>query len=142
MNRNLLSVFLAISISILMLAFSGCDSSDDSDDSTPAATDVYSSFYGSWALYAGGTPSGAIEWYVHFNTDKSWTISRNADKSDQIVYGTYTVSSSGFLEGAMVNPGVGDGKIECTISGDVITMDFIEYWWDPAKHLPYAGRKI
>jgi hypothetical protein len=42
----------------------------------------------------------------------------------------------------MVNPGVGNGKIEGTFEDNSMTMDFIEYWHTPAKHVPYTGSKI
>ena len=145
MSRNRFSILYAILMSILMFSFCGCDSGgSDSHDSTPATTSSASSssYIGSWAMHPGTEASGTIDFYIHFNSDKSFTISRNPDKSDQIIYGTYTIDGSNFLEGPMVNPGVGDGKVECRISNGVITMDFIEYWHEPAKHLAFACNKI
>lgn len=141
MIRSRFSILYVILMSTLMFSFCGCSDDDDDNDSTPAAT-ATSSFIGSWAMHPGTAASGTIDFYVHFNEDKTFTISRNADKSDQIIYGTYTVDGSGFLEGAMTNPGVGEGKIECRLNSGVITMDFIEYWNTPNKHLPFACDKI
>lgn len=140
MNRTRSNIFYAILMSLLMFSFCGCND-DDSDSGTPAATTSTTSYTGSWAMHEGDT-SGAIAFYIHFNADKTFTISRNPDKSDQIISGTYTVDGSGFLEGPMVNPGVGDGKIECRLNSEVITMDFIEYWHEPAKHIAFACTKI
>lgn len=140
MKSSSTRILYAILMSLLMFSFCGCDDDDShSSSSTPATTT--SSFTGSWAMHENDA-GGAIAFYIHFNADKTFTISRNPDKSDQIIYGTYTVDGSGFLEGPMVNPGTGEGKIECRLSNGVITMDFIEYWHTPSKHLAFSCNKI
>ena len=42
----------------------------------------------------------------------------------------------------MVNPGTGTGEIVATLSGDTLSLDFVEYWHNPYKHVPYTGAKI
>ena len=142
MNRRFSSIGYAILMSLLMFSFCGCndDDGDSSSSSSTTTTTTSSSYIGSWAMHENDS-NGAIAFYIHFNSDKTFTISRNADKSDQIIYGTYSLSGSA-LEGPMVNPGVGDGKIVCSMSNSVISMDFIEYWHDPAKHLAFVCNKI
>lgn len=144
MKRSYTSIFLATLMSILMLTLCGCSDDDDDSSSSTTSTGTTSSstsYTGTWAMHPGSEASGTIDFYIKFNTDKTFTIARNPDGSDQIIYGTYTTSGA-TLEGPMVNPGVGDGKIVCSLSGGVITMDFIEYWNEPEKHLAFACNKV
>lgn len=125
--------FLAL-VTASMMLFSGCEGDSDGGGSS-------SSFKGTWALYSGDSASGSISWYVHFNSDSTFTISNNADGSDERVSGTYTVSD-GALTGPFTNPGVGEGRVEATIADDIMSLDFIEYWHTPNKVVHYTGTKL
>jgi len=52
--------------------------------------------------------------------------------------GTYSTRGSAF-SGEFTNRGVGTGKIEGTVSGDSLTMNFIEFWHSPPKVVPCTG---
>ena len=126
MRRFLWLSLLALAIP---LAFTGCSDSDDGDGSA--------SFTGTWALTQGAGTS----WYMIFNADGTWLISDTADGSARRVFGTYTVKGN-VATGPMTNPGIGEGEIVATIDGDVLSLDFIEHWHNPYKHVPYTGTKI
>jgi hypothetical protein len=143
MKSKNLSIWFMVMVGILMVGFYGCSSGGSSNSGSGSSnTNTDSAFVGSWALCEGDNPDGAVAWYVHFNANKTFTISNNADKSGERVSGTYTVSNNNSLVGPFTNPGVGDGRVECSLSNGVLTMDFIEYWHEPNKHMPYAGKKI
>ena len=137
---------LAAAALLLFALAAGCEhknrgGSNDSNDSSssnttqPATQD--SSLVGSWRLV--GTDGGA--WFAHFDNAGNWKITDDAAGSARRVYGTYSVSGKTY-SGPMVNPGVGEGRIEGSFDGDTMTMDFIEYWHDPAKHVPYTGTRL
>ena len=42
----------------------------------------------------------------------------------------------------MVNPGIGTGEIVAVLEGATLSLDFVEFWHSPAKHVPYTGTKI
>lgn len=128
--RNLLwTALLALVISI---AFTGCGGSGSDDGGGGSAK-----FTGTWAL----TQGAGISWYILFNDDGTWLISDTADGSARRVYGTYAVNGD-VATGPMTNPGVGEGEIVATLDGDTLSLDFIEHWHNPYKHVPYTGTKI
>ena len=153
LRRLFWTAFLTL---LLPLAFAGCGgggpdenfAGNDGDDETaeaPADENEAGSvagdnaaFVGTWALRQG---SGDVEWYILFKADNSWLISDTADGSAQRVYGTYVVEGNR-AAGPMINPGTGEGEIVATLDGDVLTLDFVEYWHDPYKHVAYTGTKI
>ena len=94
------------------------------------------SVVGTWSLTNGGST-----WYILFAADGSWLISDTADGSSRRVFGSYTMSGDS-ISGSMTNPGVGSGEIAATISGDSISLDFIEHWHTPYKHVPYTGTRL
>ncbi len=120
--------------SLVLLAGAGCESDGGNDG---GGADVV----GTWALYSGGSIQGNIAWYVHFKPDNTYTISDNANGSAERVSGTYQVSGN-TVTGPFVNPGVGDGRIDATVTDGVIHLDFVEYWHTPNKVVPYTGTKI
>ena len=139
MKRFCSAKFFGLGMLVVLLALSatgmtGC--SDSTADSTSA-----SAFEGKWALYEGTAIQGSPAWYGHFNADKTFFISDNADGTAVRVSGTWT-ESGGMLVGPFTNPGVGNGRVEATITNNIMQMDFIEYWHTPNKHVPYAGTKI
>lgn len=95
-------------------------------------------FVGTWALSQGG----GTAWYILFNEDGSWVISDTADGSAVRVFGTYSVSGD-TASGPMTNPGVGTGEIEAVLtSATTLSLDFVEFWHTPPKHVPYNGTKL
>ncbi|MBR6020953.1 MAG: hypothetical protein IK066_00880 [Kiritimatiellae bacterium] len=143
-----LSLFAAASL--LLFAFaSGCEhdpvgerngsssSSSESSASASSAAVSSSAIVGSWRLVSG---DGAA-WYAHFDENGNWKITDDAEGTARRVYGTYTFDGTKF-SGPMVNPHVGEGKIEGTLEDGSMTLDFVEYWHTPAKHVPYSGTKL
>ena len=129
-------LWIALLALVIPLVLAGCGGGSDGGGDDSSAGDN-SKFVGTWAL----TQGGGISWYLIFNDDGSWFISDTADGSAQRVYGTYTVDGN-TAAGPMVNPGVGTGEIVATLSGDTLALDFVEYWQNPYKHVPYTGTKI
>ena len=139
------TVFLAL---LLPLALAGCgeggpdgaphDEGESANDETETVAGDNGSFVGTWALRQG---SGAVEWYILFKADNSWLISDTADGSARRVYGTYVVEGDQ-AAGPMVNPGTGEGEIVATLDGASLSLDFVEYWHDPHKHVLYNGTKM
>ena len=126
----------------LPLAFTGCSSdssssSNESNHNDDEAAGDNAKFVGTWAL----TQGQGISWYIIFNNDGSWLISDTEDGSARRVYGTYTVDGN-TASGPMVNPGTGEGEIIATLEGDVLSLDFVEFWHNPYKHVAYTGTKI
>lgn len=103
----------------------------------PVAKPVSGTIVGTWKL---ATP-GAAPWFAHFASDGSWKITDDQAGAKRRVYGSYNVSGSAF-KGSMTNPGIGDGEINGTITGNTMSMDFIEHWHTPYKHVPYTGSKL
>lgn len=113
-------------------------SSSDSSSAAPATAAATSSeLVGSWKLVS----QDGASWYAHFASDGSWKITDDAAGSALRVYGTYSCSGNRY-SGPMVNPHVGEGKIEGAFADGALTMDFVEYWHTPAKHVPYTGTKL
>ena len=148
--KKLFALFLprAISAAALLLfaLAAGCEhknrgSHDNSNDTSSANTSQpateNSALVGSWRLV--GTDGAS--WFAHFDNAGNWKITDDAEATARRVYGTYTVSGNSY-SGPMVNPNVGEGRIEGSFNEDTLTMDFIEYWHDPAKHVPYTGTKL
>ena len=112
----------------------GCESGGDDDGGSNGSGG--GSVVGTWSLTNGGST-----WYILFATDGSWMISDTADGSQRRVYGSYTFNGDA-ISGSMTNPGVGSGEIAATISGDSISLDFIEHWHTPYKHVAYTGTRL
>lgn len=112
-----------------LLAATGCEKSGGGGNS----------FVGTWVIYDQTAGAAAEPFYVHFQSDNTFYFSDDPDGGSGS--DTYSVEN-GVLTGNFTNPGVGDGAIECTIEDGVLVMDFIEYWHDPANHVPYRGTKL
>ena len=153
LRRLFWTAFLTL---LLPLAFAGCGGggpdenfggndeddetavapADDDDEETVAGDNA--AFVGTWALRQG---SGGVEWYILFKADNSWLISDTADGSARRVFGTYAVDGNR-AAGPMVNPGTGEGEIIATLQGANLSLDFVEFWHDPHKHVLYNGTKM
>ena len=115
--------------------FSGCESGGG-DGGGGGGGNGGGSVAGTWSLTNGGST-----WYILFASDGSWLISDTPDGGSRRVYGSYTVDGDS-VRGSMTNPGVGTGEIAATISGDSISLDFIEHWHTPYKHVPDTGTRL
>lgn len=127
MHKLLRTALLVLVASIVLI---GCDSDSDSGGGS-------AKFTGTWAL----TQGAGISWYILFNADGTWLISDTADGSARRVFGTYTVTGD-MARGPMTNPGTGVGEIVATLDGGTLSLDFIEHWHDPYKHVYYTGTRI
>ena len=145
MKRTVAVALLTMSVAL----FIGCESSDSSENvwngesssseqntGNAASNENNKAIAGTWAL----TDANNATWYIHFNLDGSWKITDDAAGIEYRVSGTYEFDGIDF-KGPMVNPNVGEGRIEGQINGDVITLDFVEYWHTPHKVVPYTGVK-
>ena len=134
--------FLLLLLPLALVWGCGKGGPDDDDDTAAEEQETVAgdnaAFVGTWAL---NDENGALAWYILFNADNSWLISDTADGSAQRVYGTYVVEGN-VASGPMVNPGTGEGEIVATLSGATLDLDFVEYWHDPYKHVPYTGTKL
>jgi hypothetical protein len=122
---------MAVAVFLAAWALTACDGDDEGDSS---------GFVGHWVIL-DQTFAGAQPWYVHFRDDGTWNFSDNADGSEPSGTYGYTIEGS-TLVGPFENPGVGEGRIEATVDGDRIRIDFIEYWHTPHKVVPYAGTRM
>ena len=125
---------------ILGLGLSGCGSSSDSSSNSgstgsPAAG---SEFVGSWAL---SDSAGKITFYLYVEPNNTFVIADVPDKTRVHMSGTWSVTN-GTFRGPFTNPGVGNGDLVGTIANGVMSVDFIEHWHSPDKHVPYTGRKL
>lgn len=134
MTRRL--AMTALAVVALALGGMGCENGGGGDDDGGGG-----SVTGTWALFSGAAGEGSPAWYIHFNNDSTYFISDNQDGSGVRVRGTYDQSGSS-VTGPFTNPGVGNGRIEATVNGSSINLNFIEYWHTPNKVVPYAGTKI
>lgn len=125
------SVWMTMSLFAATFLLSGCFLDSDSSGSS-------NNYTGVWALYSGSQVQGSPYWYVHFQDDGTFFISNNLDGTGVRVTGTYQVSG-GELIGPFTNPGVGTGRVEAKREGDLLRLDFIEYWHTPHKVVPYTG---
>ena len=141
LRRPFWTIFLSL---LIPLVLAGCgeggppDEDDGEGDETESVADGNSAFVGTWALRQG---TGGVEWYILFKADYSWLISDTANGSAPRVYGTYVVEGNR-AAGPMVNPGTGEGEIVATLEGANLSLDFVEFWHTPPKHIPYNGTKI
>lgn len=95
-------------------------------------------FVGVWKVTKND--SGSVGYY-HFNSDGTFYKTRETIDGAVHFSGTYTVSG-GTLTGQFTSPGVGEGEIVATISGGVMSLDFIEHWTNPWKHTACTGTKV
>lgn len=150
-SRHWLLLFLLLPLALVWGCGSGGpDGNDDDDGANDESAEQEqeeeqdnvagdnSKFVGTWALR---DEAGTLAWYILFKADNTWLISDTADGSAQRVYGTYVVEGK-VASGPMVNPGTGEGEIVATLSGATLSLDFVEYWHDPYKHIPYTGTKM
>jgi hypothetical protein len=115
---------------------SGGSSSGGGNSNTPSVTN--NEFVGSWAL---SNSAGATEFYLYIESNNTFVLTDVPDKTRVHMSGTWSVTNGTFT-GPFTNPGVGNGDLVCTIANGVMSVDFIEHWHSPDKHLPYTGKKL
>lgn len=115
---------------------SSATTSNSSTTNSTSAASRNADLVGTWSL-----STGISTWYIHFASDGTWFISDDKEGSARRVHGTYTTDGSTF-SGPMVNPGVGTGSIRGAVNGELITLDFVEDWHTPSKHVAYTGEKL
>ena len=127
---------------VFMIA--GCNSGGGSSSGTTSSTTTTtttttnpgSEFVGSWRMSDSG---GSLYFYIDSNN--TFVACDVPDRNRVHFSGTWSVTN-GTLRGPFTNPGVGTGEIVCTIASNVMSMDFIEHWHDPDKHVAYSGSKF
>jgi hypothetical protein len=137
---------LGIVLGAMAMMTAGCSGGGSSSggNSTAAATTAAatgSEFVGAWSMSEGSNPNGTISFYLYIESNNTFVICDNPDKTRPHMSGTWSVRN-GTLNGPFTNPGVGAGEIVCTINNGIMSMDFIEHWHDPFKHLAFSCRKL
>ena len=105
--------------------------------SSSETTSKAGSIVGTWLLKE---KSGSGSGYAFFKADGSWYIKDTPSASRTRVSGSYKVGGNKF-SGSMKNPGVGEGEISGTFSGNSMDFTFVEYWHTPHKTVLYKGTK-
>lgn len=113
-------------------------SNSSSSTTSSSPSDSQNQFYGTWELTEVGTSN---VWYIHFGNNGNWKITDDKAGAEQRVYGSYNYSGNQF-EGPMINPNVGEGKIDGDVTDGVMTLYFEEYWHNPHKIVDFTGTKV
>ena len=125
---------------IVSLGLVGCNSGGSSSGSSSGSngsTNAGSEFVGSWAM----SDSSGSTFYLYIESNNTFVIADVPDKNRVHMSGTWSVSN-GTFKGPFENPGVGSGDLVITIANGVMTVDFIEHWHSPDKHISFTGRKL
>ena len=129
-------VWLGLFLLIVSLGLAGCSSSGSSSGSN-GSTNAGSEFVGSWAM----SDSSGSTFYLYIESNNTFVIADVPDKNRVHMSGTWSVSN-GTFKGPFTNPGVGSGDLVITIANGVLSVDFIEHWHSPDKHISFTGRKL
>ena len=122
-----------------MLVLAGCSGGGSSSgSSSSSSTNSGSEFVGSWALSDSANQIGL---YLYVESNNTFVVADVPDKSRVHFSGNWTVAN-GTFRGPFNNPGVGTGDLVCTIANGVMSVDLIEHWHSPDKHVPYTGKKF
>jgi hypothetical protein len=123
-------LFFLIAVFVLV----GCNSGGSNSGSN-GSTAVGSEFVGSWKL------TGETDAWLYIDSNNTFVWADVPDKNHPHFSGTWSVTN-GTFKGPFTNPGVGTGDLVCTISNGAMSIDLIEHWHSPDKHVPYTGRKF
>jgi len=129
-------VWLGLFLLIVSLGLAGCSSGGSSSGSS-GSTNAGSEFVGSWAM----SDSSGSTFYLYIESNNTFVIADVPDKNRVHMSGTWSVTN-GTFKGPFTNPGVGSGDLVITIANGVMTVDFIEHWHSPDKHISFTGRKL
>jgi hypothetical protein len=129
-------VWLGLFLLFVSLGLAGCSSGGSSSGSS-GSTSPGSEFVGSWAM----SDSSGSTFYLYIESNNTFVIADVPDKNRVHMSGTWSVSN-GTFKGPFTNPGVGSGDLVITIANGVLSVDFIEHWHSPDKHISFTGRKL
>jgi hypothetical protein len=129
-------VWLGLFLLFVSLVLAGCSSGGSSSGSSGSASPG-SEFVGSWAM----SDSSGSTFYLYIESNNTFVIADVPDKNRVHMSGTWSVSN-GTFKGPFTNPGVGTGDLVITIANGVLSVDFIEHWHSPDKHISFTGRKL
>jgi hypothetical protein len=107
----------------------------------PVITPVTPEFVvGSWVMT---NASNTIDFFLHIQADNTLSINDYPNNNEHLI-GTWSISGGTFI-GPFINlnlEGNNTGDLVGTIVNGVFLLDFIEYWHDPPKHVPYTATRI
>ena len=99
---------------------------------------------GTWVMTTVVT--GSTDFYLHIGADGSMHINDYPADTEHLP-GNWGISGSGFL-GHFININLNpedfnpNGDLVGTIVDGVFTLDFIEFWHDPPKHILYTASRL
>ena len=99
---------------------------------------------GTWVMTTVAT--GSTDFYLHIGADGSLAINDYPDDREHLP-GNWGISGGTFI-GHFVNLNLNPEEFNNTgdlvgiIAYGVFTLDFIEYWHDPPKHIAYTASRI
>ena len=138
--RNWRLVGVAVVAMVAGAFLAACE--DDGGGSSDGGS--VNSVVGVWGVREGSsvTPETATTWW-EFRSDGTYTYYNDAGLTSEHLSGTYVQDGNRFY-GPFVNPGVGNGDIDGTLSddGQTFQMNFIEHWHSPSKVVPQAGVRL
>ena len=130
-------VWLGLVLLIGCLGLAGCSGGGSSNGGGSGSSGAGSEFVGSWAM----SDSSGSTFYLYIESNNTFVIADVPDKNRVHMSGTWSVSN-GVFKGPFENPGVGSGDLVITIANGVLSVDFIEHWHSPDKHISFTGRKL
>ncbi len=137
MNKIITAALISATLFIV-----GCESDSNgsfnsgSQDGNSQTTNISGDIVGSWDL----TATDGSKFYIHFASNGSFEITDDSAGNVKHITGNYTASGDSF-KGNMNNPGVGTGEINGTVSGNTLSLNFIEHWHTPYKTIVFSGVK-
>jgi hypothetical protein len=128
-------VWLGLFLLIVSLGLAGCSSSGSSSGGGDSSTST-NPFVGSWKV------TGEVDAWLYIDSNNTFVWADVPDKNRPHFSGRWSVTN-GTLTGPFINPGVGNGDLVGTIAANgVMTIDFVEHWNTPDKHLPFTATKL
>jgi hypothetical protein len=114
-------------------------------DPTPVVIPVTpEAVVGTWIMTTVVT--GSTDFYLHIGADGSMNINDYPDDREHLP-GNWGISGGTFL-GHFINLNLNpedfnpNGDLVGTFINRVFTLDFIEYWHDPPKHILYTATRL
>ena len=128
-------VWLGLFLLIVSLGLAGCSSSGSSSGGGDSSTST-NPFVGSWKV------TGEVDAWLYIDSNNTFVWADVPDKNRPHFSGRWSVTNGTFT-GPFINPGVGAGDLVGTIAANgVMTIDFVEHWHTPDKHLSFTATKL